>query len=147
MGIYTITGSFDVVISHTLRRLVDVKLVKRRDEGHKNVSYVITKKGYKQLSLLHVNQTLSEMTPVEVQVIEFLMHELTTIVDITTPYGASIENYLKNLRAKLNDDTVIEQAKALLDDPRKLYAEYSKNLQRYERKRQLSKTRSFHQGS
>jgi DNA-binding PadR family transcriptional regulator len=128
---------FDVVIARRLKHLKTQGLVKRTVINRQHVSYSITDKGRYRLLSDH-NRIISERLPeddIHIQALRFLMYVKILVVDIMTPYEAPPETYVENLRERINKDDLIEQLKALLNDPRKGYSEFSKYIERYEKKR------------
>lgn len=128
---------FDVIISRKLKKLKEDGLVDKTEIKRQNVSYTITPKGKFKL-ISDYNKKMSLMLPegnIHIEVLRFLMHLKILIVDILTPDGAPLSEYVKNLRNVIDDSDLPAQFTELLNDPGKGYLEFSKYLDRYEKKR------------
>ena len=123
--------AFKVLVSKRLQRLKNEGDVDKKVMGHKNVSYFLTKQGQETTHRLYLEELIFSMPPVEVQALQFMMYVFITCIQIIAPRGASLEDYIRLLRDRLNRDDIIELARAVMKDPKKSYAELSEYLSKY----------------
>ena len=128
----SIPPAFTVKVTKRLTSLRKNGLIERHTIAHKNVCYTITEDGHQQLQRSFLRELISSMPPIEIQVLLTLTHILLSVVYIKTPHGASLEGYIKILQDEMKRKDIIKLAKALINDPEKLYAKFYEHIQEFE---------------
>lgn len=129
------SGLFKVKVTRTLTKLAKDKLVEKITRSHKNVAYVIIEQGRNWIGTFYLNEMIASMPPVEFKVFQTLMYFLISHVYIMAPPKVTVEDYRKMLVEQLNKADFIDKAKALMNDRRKVYEQFSEHLKRYRAKR------------
>lgn len=128
----SIPPAFTVKVTKRLTSLRKNGLIERHTIAHKNVCYTITEDGHQQLQRSFLRELISSMPPIKVQVLLTLTHILLSIVYIKTPYEASLEDYIRMFQDEMKRKDIIELAKALINDPEKLYAKFYEHIREFE---------------
>ena len=129
--------AFNVKVTKRLTALVKQKLLERHTVSHKNVCYTIEESGHQQLQRSFLTNLVSELPPIEIQVLLTLTHLLITEAFIIAPYKANLEDYLKILQDLINRKEILELARGLMNDPEKRYAQLYEHIRSFEKERMI----------